>query len=164
MERNRKLFYQIADIIETYPERHDQNSWIENPVGEVPDSSIIYDGEEISCGTNQCIAGWAVIIENGGLTGLDEDEVFHFNNGNELPLASVYDDIDTVPSIAKTILGLNDDEASNLFYTTEICDHELFDMPRVLREIGDGAAVSVSLRDAHDRNSDPWLDESEDLG
>lgn len=158
MERNRKLFYQIADIIETYPEMHDQESWIENPVGEVSDSSIIYDGEEISCGTNQCIAGWAVIIENGGLTGVDEDEVFHFNNGESLLFNSCYDDIDTVSSVAQTVLGLNDIEAENLFYTTEIRDYELFDMPRVLREIGDGADVFVSLRDAHDRNSDPWLD------
>lgn len=158
MERNRKLFYQIADIIETYPERHNQETWIENTNREQSDSSIIYDGKKISCGTNQCIAGWAVIIENGGLTGVDQDEVFYFNNGDELPLASVYDDIDTVSSVAQTVLGLNDIEAQNLFYTTEIRDYELFDMPRVLREIGDGAEVSVSLRDAHDRNSDPWLD------
>ena len=163
MERDRKLFYKIADIIETYPEKHDQNTWIENP-GKVPNSSIIYDGEEISCGTNQCIAGWAVIIENGGLNGVFINEIFHFNNGEEMPLSSSYDDEDCIPSVAQTLLGLNDIEAMNLFYTTEICDYELFDMPRVLREIGDGADVSVSLQNAHDRNSDPWLDESEDLG
>jgi len=140
---NRKRLYQIADVIETYPERHDQDSWIENDDGEA-ESSVIYNGEEISCGTTQCVAGWALILNNGGLQAVDSSSVSdeYIFAGNST--ASAY----SIMHDAASILGLSEDDAHTLFYASDIDDYESFDMPRVLREIADGRPVVDAVDEA----------------
>jgi hypothetical protein len=155
-EINRKMLYEIADIIEMFPEHHDQDLWIMNDVGDAS-SSILWNGETISCGTAQCVAGWAVILENGGLDsitldGFTSDEEVHFSNGNS---CSRYNDEFYMENGAR-ILGLNDSDAYNLFMTTDVVDYDDFDMPRVLREIADGESVSKALNDAWGRDDEGY--------
>jgi hypothetical protein len=149
---NRKMLYQIADVIETYPERHNQEAWIENEYGEA-ESSVIYNGEEISCGTTQCVAGWALILNNKGLQAVDyssslSDE-YIFADSNSSNSHSIMLD-------AASILGLSEKDAHTLFYTTDIEDYDSFDMPRVLREIADGRSVANAIDDAHSRHENRY--------
>lgn len=143
---NRKVLYEIADILETYPEHHDQDNWIRNDVG-TAGSSIIWNGETISCGTAQCVAGWALILENGGLDGFSMDEEVVFSNGSSF---SRYNDAYFIERGAE-ILGLSSGDADTLFMSTDIEDYEIFDMPRVLREIADGTPVVDAVNWAYDR-------------
>lgn len=149
---NRKMLYQIADVIETYPERHNQESWIENEDGEA-ESSVIYNGEEISCGTTQCVAGWALVLNNKGLQAVDSSsfsDEYIFADSNSSNSHSIMLD-------AASILGLSEKDAHTLFYTTDIEDYDSFDMPRVLREIADGRSVDNAIDDAHSRHQNYWF-------
>lgn len=135
-ERNRKMFYQIADIIECAPEKHDQKLYVTLKNGEDFVTDII-GGHEVTCGTTQCIAGWAIQLEG--------DMVFAAD------IALTYDGCAPDYSVdpdeeAAEILGLTEDEASTLFHTY---NNDL-DWPQILRSIGDGANVQETIDDARD--------------
>lgn len=108
-KRNAELLNKIADRIEAEPLRYSQGSW----VGE--NRWLVEGGEEIevACGTTFCVAGWAV-IENGGKlvnrrTSWGGKYLgFADRNGHRL-------DEDEVPSYARRVLGLTEDEAGTLF-------------------------------------------------
>jgi hypothetical protein len=159
-EINSKMLYTIANIIETFPENHNQDTWVSCNFYLNDDniSSVIYDGNQFSCGTTQCVAGWAVIIENGGLKHQHPDGSLEFNNGNSLELSEgSYTDLAYVYAGAE-ILGLEVDDARTLFMTTDIENYEAFDMPRVLREIADGATVDEAVNSAWLRHNKWWDD------
>ena len=170
-EINSKMLYTIANIIETFPEHHNQDTWVnvapadyhpndDNGSSVIYDgTSVIHDGNRFSCGTTQCVAGWAVIIENGGLKHQHPDGSLVFNNGNSLELSEgSYSDLAYVYAGAE-ILGLEVDDARTLFMTTDIENYEAFDMPRVLREIADGATVDEAVNSAWLRHN-KWWDET----
>lgn len=160
-EINSKMLYTIANIIETFPEHHNQDTWVNCNfyLNDDNSSSVIYDGNRFSCGTTQCVAGWAVIIENGGLKHQHPDGSLEFNNGNSLELSEgSYTDLAYVYAGAE-ILGLEVDDARTLFMTTDIENYEAFDMPRVLREIADGATVNEAVDSAWLRHN-KWWDET----
>jgi len=148
---NRKMFYQIADIIEQYPENHDQEIWFMN--ADCTHSynflnTIIYDGVEYKCDTSQCIAGWSLILDKRNI---------YFANGStyvdDVEVARHYDDIgvpvndnESIIDIASKILGISTDDGQLLFYTMDI---EQEDWPTVLRAIGDGKDIQSALYDVH---------------
>src|SRR5690606_12851043 len=59
MTRNRDLFHEIAAVIEADPDSYYQFTWgngrIHDEVVRFADGTV----KEITCGTRQCIAGWA---------------------------------------------------------------------------------------------------------
>jgi len=161
-EVNSKMLYKIADIIEAFPEHHNQDSWIE--MGSLnnadADASIIWDGEKISCGTTQCIAGWAVVLDNKGLTGFQweaDAPTVCFENGMSF---NHYNDQMYIEQGAD-ILGLDRGDALKLFMTSDISDYESFDMPRVLREIADGEKIEKALSRAWIRHEE-WEDANDE--
>jgi hypothetical protein len=132
---NSKMFYAIADVIETYPEKHEQEQWFEHfghisVDGPVKDS-IIYDGVRYECDTNQCVAGWAVVLDGKKIS---------FSNQDLL-----VDGVDTTDNelikMAADILGLEYSSAHTLFYTMDMD----FDWPNMLRDIGDGLSVEDAI-------------------
>lgn len=134
---NTKMFYAIADVIETYPEKHDQEQWFEhfghiNVEGPVKDA-VIYDGVEYECDTNQCIAGWAVVLDGNKVSFKDQDL---YLNGEH------HRDVDLINKAAD-ILGIDIADANNLFYTMDM----EYDWPRLLRAIGDGMSVTDAIDD-----------------
>lgn len=142
-KRNRDLFYKIADAIEQ-THRWSQDDFVRFEDAD-EDGRIVHtlttvevDGEEITCGTSHCVAGWAVVIAKPELL---ERNVYDINFRVE----------------ATKLLGLNDGEAWMLF-----CDEGWIDgrgeldrdawqehpdddtvaaAAQRLREIGDGAPV-----------------------
>jgi len=141
MRVNSKMLYMIADVIESYPEKHYQDSWFEHFGGKSPHKlgdTIIYDGKVYECDTNQCIAGWAVILDGNKVSFKDENL---FINNQE------YTDIDLVHKASK-ILGLEYDSARTLFYTTDMD----FDWPKILRAIADGSSVIDAVNEEESIN------------
>jgi hypothetical protein len=147
---NRKMFYQIADIIEENPERWNQDSWIDNETGWIDsnNSAIIYNGTEYQCGTTQCVAGWAVLLNHEGLSeDGSTDGALCFNDDYVISRFSCEDWI----SVGARVLGLSEKDAAILFQVTDIEYPERFDMPRVLREIADGRNVYDAVLDGAKR-------------
>lgn len=70
--RNTLLFKQIADVIQTWPERWDQSNFArtwDDDLNPIPLEDCVinfeWDGQaEVTCGTTQCVAGWAVAISD----------------------------------------------------------------------------------------------------
>lgn len=151
---NKKMFYAIADLIEDNPERWDQDFWITDGWGS--QNSVVYNGEEYICGTTQCVAGWAVVLQHGGYTG-DQNGYSIMSDGH-----TVYNVSDNWVIEGANILGLSREDAYMLFHTTfdvrniskrhEEYEKQMFDMPRVLREIADGRTVEEALYDAKSRS------------
>ena len=154
MKRNRKLFYQIADITETYPERYEQCAWgfasiPEHPGVQVPSMEtmdrVIYDGNEYACGTAHCIAGWALTLSKTAKpvsypvwnrlgdtilrTSFDWSTV-QLENGN----------VRGIIEWAADELGLSIDEANDLFSGGWMPRQDL-SVGDALRLIGDGASI-----------------------
>jgi hypothetical protein len=132
---NTKMFYAIADVIETYPDKHDQEQWFEhfghvNVEGPVKDT-VIYDGVKYECDTNQCIAGWTVILDGNKVSFHDQ---YLYLNGER------HTDTDLINKAAD-ILGIDYEDAHLLFYTMDM----EYDWPRLLRSIGDGMSVGKAL-------------------
>jgi len=139
------MLYTIADIIEENNDLWDQDEWMNTDdidYYEEP-NAVIYNGNEYVCGTTQCVAGWAVLIEHGGLDSSRTSE-------NYWVMKDGFSTNDWAESGAE-ILGLSTKDSLNLFYTTDIANPDAFDMPRVLRDIADGASVDDAIRKAAQR-------------
>jgi hypothetical protein len=144
MMLNRKMLYTIADIIEENNDFWDQDEWMNTEdIGYEEPNAVIYNGNEYVCGTTQCVAGWAVLIEHGGLDASRTSEHHWF-------MKDGFSTDDWAKSGAE-ILGLSEVDSLNLFYTTDIANPYAFDMPRVLRDIADGASVGDAIRKAAER-------------
>lgn len=87
---NQELFTKIRDQIEAYPDTHNQAVW-----------------ESSYCNTTRCTAGWAI----------------HFTHPNEKDIYTSlnlhYTRDGGFENTGKKLLGLTDDEAEYLFYTSE---------------------------------------------
>lgn len=146
--RNQAMFYRIAQIIEQMPQQHDQEGWFGNlGTGDSNDTEKRMIGnEEYTCGTTQCVAGWAIVLDRR-LKGFENDT-------DGLTVALVEDsggvtvklrDSDDYSCFAAEILGLDEYEAYELFFTTDTG----LDWPNILRDIGNGANVREVLMDAY---------------
>lgn len=60
MERNKQLFYAVADTIRRHPDRHDQGSWI-NSLWPEDIRAHGRRAEIHACGTTACLAGHAIL-------------------------------------------------------------------------------------------------------
>lgn len=145
MERNRKMFYKIASIIEDQPDLHDQTTWFGNietwDKEEVEQAvHVVVDGKEFDCGTTQCIAGWAIVLDNR-LDGFFYDGVkgVALIEGRELDSNTDY------IALGQEILGLSTTEANRLFMNTATDD--ISDWPAFLRALGD----NEDFEEARDR-------------
>lgn len=143
MERNKELFYEIADAIEQNPGNHNQASWM-NWDSYMADfrnkevtglGSLTVNGETIeSCGTTQCVAGWAWTLAGRGqeLARM----LFSGAESNEI----------TGP--AACALGITDEEAEVLFVNS--AGHTLnYNWPQVLRDLGDGKDMRQAFGHNH---------------
>ncbi len=114
MKRNTKLFDQIADAIEKEPDRYDQ---------------LDYE-TKTSCGTAYCVAGWAAHLSGYVSTGAN----FWQLSGGSQPIY--------IHTLAGDLLGLNDDEATDLFDDEWTPAHPVWDnVPDSLRDIGRGGDI-----------------------
>jgi hypothetical protein len=160
---NRKMFYQIADIIEQYPEKHEQEFWFMSQDRAISttaiyndrldfENTIIYDGVEYKCDTTQCIAGWSLVLDKrniyfaNGSTYVDDVEVArHYDDiGVPTSLSQPVNDNESIIDIASKILGISIEDGHLLFHTMDI---EQEDWPTVLRAIGDGKDIQSALDD-----------------
>lgn len=143
MERDRELFYQIADAIEQNPSNHQQSTWMTwdtymddyraKDVSEL--NSLTVNGEVIEgCGTTQCVAGWAWTLAG---------------RGRELAKAMLEGSTsEGIMQPAACALGITDDEAEVLFISS--AGHtRSYDWPQVLRDLGDGKDMEQAFRDNH---------------
>lgn len=146
-ERNRDLFYKIADAIEQ-THRWSQQEFVSFSDDDLDDDGTVVrtltqvevNGEELTCGTSHCVAGWAVAIAKPELL---KGRVYDVSFGKE----------------AEELLGLDEDEAWTLFFTgrwidggddldrdawTAHPDDETIDAAAErLREIGDGGPIDL---------------------
>lgn len=132
--RNRKMFYQIADLIEFAPELHDQSRYVTLDCNTTSFRKDVIAGYEVTCGTTQCIAGWAMQLDGGY-------EELLLEMATVLGGCADGEDSLDVDKAAAGILGLNEEEAEHLFH----CYDNDIDWPMVLRRIGDGEDVIDTL-------------------
>lgn len=161
MKRNKKLLNQIADVIEKYPEMHNQNFWglgdlethgesdindsvFLSEVQFLDNRTIESEGQQYHCGTKHCVAGWAVVLSN---IEIPHEKVEHGSfireDGKRLELTHV---------IGKSLLGLSARESSNLFNNTKEDDELHFlssdnqtvsfeNWPEYIRHIANGGEI-----------------------
>lgn len=133
---NRKMFYNIADMIELHPLMHDQAKY-----SDLNEREVLNDSQVIKCGSAQCVAGWAIAIEHGQLLiDLGKDK---FIAGDSEFSAGEMD------REAAGILGMDFDDAYTVFHSIP---QESVYWPGLLRAIGDG----TPLYDAVEAN---WVDD-----
>ena len=95
MAYNLDLMRAVREQITKHPETHDQTSW----------------GERTKCGTTHCIAGWACAL-NGDTIQWEPDE----SVGESASSVTTKDGQLPIDDRARELLGLDDFEASDLFY------------------------------------------------
>jgi len=162
MLRNAKLFYLIAEALEERPDLHDQTRWFGVNDDDGYDlQEVFVAGRQVTCGTTQCIAGWAIALE-GAVLGVDDSQVdpevggrdgeFVAVDGRHAGLDLLTEDQRAALSlslgrgydlVAAQLLGLSAAEADRLFY--ELDPFDCIDWPAALRDIGDGADVEEAL-------------------
>lgn len=130
-KRNTAMFREIADVIELNPHRHHQPSWSS---ADVRDSVIkLPTGTKtVSCGTTQCVAGWAVALdeENYGINHVGAAFNYTTNTRSNFTEAGA------------DILGLSETEANRLFFHYS---EPPMGWPRALRAIGEGIDIQEAL-------------------
>jgi hypothetical protein len=108
MADNSKIFLdrrqKVLDQIVAQPYLHDQKQW---------------ETSSASCGTQRCVAGWAMYFETPGNRSLDLVKYEFARNLGVEPRYFI---------IGKELLGLNDAEAYELFY--EVTNDEAVDLLR----------------------------------
>lgn len=157
--RNATLLREIADKIETHPERHHQESWatgvfnIDSQLaygeGGPSDWFVTADGDDIQasdtpslCGTAHCIAGWAMRLAGWTVVWRTEDDGWYLDwidtNGN----------VNHTPNhanIGARLLGLDVVDAAQLF-STSWGPPAGMTVPDALRAIADGADIDDVTR------------------
>jgi hypothetical protein len=97
---------------EAHPKRHDQGMWLY-----IPESGWTEDEETLitdwQCHTTACLAGWTAILNGWKPEHIDSVLVCNPATG----------EIDSVPTVARKILGLTVEQAQVLFTrTTTVAD------------------------------------------
>jgi hypothetical protein len=121
---NAELAWRVFDAINENPAHFDMDNWVRAP----HDQPMIGLDQLTSpeCGTTACFAGWAVVLAGYQLT--RDREIVKANRMVPTPL----------PILAANLLGLNDEQAEDLFYV----DNEDFSTELVAEIFGprpDGA-------------------------
>ena len=94
--RGKELAQKILDQITEHPETHNQSSWVD------------------TCGTTYCVAGWAVAF-NCQRGGAECEALF-------AGLRALARELNTAPywsTLGQKLLGLDDEDAASLFYSTD---------------------------------------------
>lgn len=125
-KRNTDLFFEIADTIERFPERYDQQTYGSQP----------RRGRSVNaCGSMHCIAGWATLL------------------GGRVTWSALHNDFETskgesadAHGIGLGALGLTDVEGSVLF-DGDWRPKAGMTVPEVLRFIGKGEPISTLTAD-----------------
>ena len=162
MLRNAKLFYLIAEALEERPDLHDQTRWFGvNDDGGYDLQEVFVAGRQVTCGTTQCIAGWAIAFE-GAVLGVDDSQVepeVGSRDGEFVAVDHHHAGLDLLTEdqratlslsqgrgydlVAAQLLGLSAADADRLFYEADPFD--CIDWPAALRAIGDGVDVDEAL-------------------
>lgn len=108
--RRQKVLNQIV----AFPETHDQTQW---------------ETGSPSCGTQRCVAGWAIHFEKPDIADLDRAK---YAVASELRVAPRYF------TVGRDLLGLTDAEAYELFY--EVTNPEAIEL---LRQYATGSTAVV---------------------
>lgn len=148
-ERNSKLFYQIADVIETYPERYRQQIWgavphdahgtpLTDENGDQILDTVIFDGVKHTCGTSHCIAGWAAALNDDKVLPTSGPYARH----SDYTFIQIIDDgtIISTSDWATQELGLTYSEA-NLLFAASWRPVDNMSASDALRALGDGASI-----------------------
>lgn len=62
-DEQRKLLYQMAELIEFRPDEFKMDSWTDSEwIQEGQANTFIVNGKEHVCGTSACLAGWACLV------------------------------------------------------------------------------------------------------
>lgn len=113
---NAELAYKVLDAINAHPANFDMDTWVRAPYDRpTVDLQQLTSSE---CGTTACFAGWAVALSGYQLT--RDREIVKANR--MIPTS--------LPVFAAELLGLNDEQANDLFYV----DNEDFS-PELVAEI-----------------------------
>lgn len=109
--------YELLDHLELYPDKHDQNWWID---GTIPHPSSPVGAADVmnGCGTTACAAGWAVLLAGGTFVAGAAVATPDGGGGH-------------VAAAASRILGLTTTEANRLFFWAE----DLADVRKEIIEI-----------------------------
>lgn len=144
--RNRKLFYQIASVIENHPYMHDQEHWFDDSEDDKPftPKSVIVDAKEYECASSQCVAGWATVLSP------NFDEFRRNDVTNEIGIVFKGEFMVDIDATARDELGLTDNEATYIFYS--LGNDDITNWPSFLRAIGDGADVREAAEEFWNRN------------
>lgn len=140
MTRNKAMLNEIADIISLNPKLHDQDNWLDQPSEDLvvtrPSS-----GKRIHCGTSQCVAGWALLIDHhDNKRSYGESDYLEFQRELGEDYISFKGDQVEVEDAAAEILGLEKEDANQIFYN--MSDHNELDWPQALRDIAAGVGIS----------------------
>lgn len=137
-ERNIELLTKIRDLVKLAPQKLDMDYWSAIPFDVVE----LDDGSQarVSCGTTQCIAGWAVQLQGYQFLvgpGNSDDGVYY-------PESCLAEDgrVVDIFDAARQLLGLTECEADLLFINVENSEAidalNLFIAGKSLDEIRDG--------------------------
>lgn len=99
---NAELAYRVLDAINAHPAHFDMDNWVR-----VAPSAELVGLEQLTspeCGTTACFAGWAVALSG-----------YQMTRNREVILANRLVS-QGIAKFAADLLGLNDDQAADLFY------------------------------------------------
>jgi len=119
------LLTRVRDHIANEPDSHDQNVWM-TVSGPIVPVGRVEGGVTLSCPTAACVAGWACFL-NGDSPFLDA-EVAEFCEDDpsvEVELVLADGEVRCVESRAQELLGLEDDDALDLFDAVNTRDYVL---------------------------------------
>ena len=130
-DRNTDLFFDIADVLEFFPEQYDQRTWGDFTPGEADyvnfekqfgyDTKDSYGGEDTNwihadegCGSALCVAGHAAALRGWFPTSYS-NSVAWTQVSKEKGQTSTADGSREISDVAQELLGINHSEARHLF-------------------------------------------------
>jgi hypothetical protein len=150
-QRNSDLFFEIADVLDFYPDLYDQQTWggfdshgepVQLPSGEEQD--VILVGAK-GCATTACLAGWAAALSGWHPTVWTDGDTTLLDWEVVAPMSLIPSDhhsTEMVYDIARALLGITDSEAKELFSGTSAgCSDAVRWTADDLRAIGKGRSV-----------------------
>lgn len=149
--RNTQLLNDIASVIRSNPDYHDQLQWFDSRK-----SSVELNGKEFVCGTTQCIAGWAIVLSENVL-GFTTDGSPIIQDDSEADGQRIIA-LANVQYEARDVLGLNPNEAHELFHAGVDTNKE-YDWHNLLMDIAEGAPIALAM---HDNELGEWDDYGQD--
>jgi len=149
--RNTQLLNDIASVIRSNPDHHDQNQWFDGRK-----SLVELNGKEFVCGTTQCIAGWAIALSENILE-FTTDGALIVEDDSEAAGQRIIS-LATVQYEARDALGLNPNEALELFHAG-VDTNKQYDWHSLLIDIAEGAPIALAM---HENELMGWDDYEQD--